>query len=455
MEHIISENPSTCEKLKIYAADSQKQIEEKIKLSKNAFEVWKGYPIKKRVAYVAKLRMHLKAHKNELAHLITTEIGKPIKQSFAEIEKCIWLCEHAIANARAWLSDEKVETDAKESYIKFEPLGLIAAIMPWNFPFWQVFRAAIPALVAGNTIILKHSSNCPTCACELNNIFSKAFPENVFTIVLGRASAGEALIKNPNVAGVSFTGSVETGRHVYTLAAQYLKKCVLELGGSDPFIVLKDADLEAAIKAGVSSRFKNAGQSCTAAKRFIVEESISKKFIEGFVDKVKELKVGDPLDPSTEMGPMVNSEQLSKIQRQVELSVKAGAKILVGGKRLPMQGYYFMPTVLVNVKPIMPVWTEETFGPVAPIVIVKNEIEAINIANNTKFGLGAAIWSRNISKAKFLAEKVQTGNVAINGVVHSDPRMPFGGVKESGLGRELSRYGILEFVNIKSIKIYK
>ncbi|MGC8940434.1 MAG: NAD-dependent succinate-semialdehyde dehydrogenase [Candidatus Nanoarchaeia archaeon] len=455
MEYLQAKNPSTCEIIGKYPTHSQKQIEDIIKKSVKAFQDWRERTVKERLKCVELLARLLKKEKITLAHLITKEIGKPLKQSLAEIEKCIWLCEHTKKYAENWLASEQVETDAQLSYIEFEPLGVIATITPWNFPFWQVFRSTIPTLVAGNTVILKHSSSCPACACELGTLFSKTFSSNVFSYVLGRAQLGEILIKDPRISGVSFTGSVEVGKKVYALASQNLKKIVLELGGSDPFIVLRDAKIEEAVAEGIRSRFKNAGQSCTAAKRFIVEESIAQEFVDFFVERVKQLKVGDPLEPSTDIGPLANLEQLKKIERQVKKSVEMGAKILLGGKALPANGYYYLPTVLINIKQNMPVWEEETFGPVAPIKIVKNEVEAIKVANDTKFGLGASIWSSNIKKARALAKKLEVGNVSINGVVSSDPRMPFGGVKHSGIGRELSRYGILEFTNIKSVKIYK
>ncbi|MEM4714171.1 MAG: NAD-dependent succinate-semialdehyde dehydrogenase [Candidatus Nanoarchaeia archaeon] len=450
----IIKSPISGEPICIYQPITQNKLKTVISKANKAFLIWANFTVKERCNFIKKLGLSVKKNKEDLAKIITEETGKPIKQSFAEIEKCILFCEYVFKNADKILSPEKIETDAN-ARIEFEPLGIIAEIMPWNFPFWQVFRATLPTLVSGNTVILRHSTFCLKCACAIETLFREVFPKNVFNSVIGGHDIVEAIIKDKNIKGVSFTGSVETGKKIYSLAAENLKKCVLELGGSDPFIVLKDADVLAAAEAGVRSRFANAGQSCTSAKRFIVERKIADQFVKHFTKLTAELKIGNPFDIDTDIGPLVNEEQIEKLDFQVKKSLEMGAKILLGGKRLPISGYYYTPTILTNIKPKMPVWKEETFGPVAPIMIVENEKEAIKMANNSKYGLGASLWTRNLKKANNLEKKIEAGFVAINGNVRSDPNLPFGGVKESGIGRELDKFGFFEFVNIKSIKIYK
>lgn len=425
-----------------------------IEKSRNAFLKWRSFGLLKRAALMKKVSKVLLKRKKELSLIITSEMGKPIKDSTSEIEKCAWLCEYYALNSKRFLRDEIVKTEAKKSYVTFEPLGIVFGIMPWNFPFWQVFRFAIAALCAGNVCLIKHSSNVPRTTIEIENVFTEAgFPKNVLKILLVNSETSISIIKKGNIDAISLTGSVETGRKVAEVAGKNLKKIVLELGGNDSFIVLEDADLKFTCESGVNARMINSGQSCIAAKRFIVVKKIAKNFEKLFVEYVKNLKVGDPFDEITNIGPLARKDIVLNLERQVKESVKKGAKILYGGYRPKLDGYYYMPTVLSNVKKGMPVYEEETFGPVASITVVKNEEEAIRESNNTKFGLGASIWSKDIKKAEKLAKHLDVGNVFINGIVKSDPRLPFGGIKYSGIGRELSHYGIKEFVNIKTIVI--
>jgi len=352
------------------------------------------------------------------------------------------------------LSKEIIKTDASESFVQFDPLGVVLAVMPWNFPYWQVFRFAAPALMAGNAGVLKHSSNVPMSALAIEEVFNKAgFPENIFRTLLINSSLVKAVIENPLVKAATLTGSEYAGRKVSEVSGRNLKKTVLELGGSDPFIILNDADLNAAVKTGVTARLINNGQSCIAAKRFIVVEDVYDEFESKFVEKMKKIIVGNPMDESTELGPLAREDLLLELNQQVQNSVKAGAKILTGGKRLERKGFYYPPTVISNVKKGMPAYSEELFGPVAIFIKAVDVNDAVRIANDTDFGLGASIWTNDIENAKKLATAIDSGAVFINGLVKSDPRLPFGGVKLSGYGRELSHYGIKEFVNIKSVWI--
>lgn len=449
---IQSVNPATEEIIGEYEAETKEEVTEKVKLAKKAFREWKKLDVKERVDYIKKLGRELEKNKEELARLITNEMGKPIKESISEIEKCKLLIDYYCENSEKFLEPELVETKAKKSYINFEPLGIVTTIMPWNYPFWLVFRSVVPSLLVGNVSILKLSSLVLGCSTAILNLFNSArFPDNVFQHVIGRGDIIEPLFYSTD--GISFTGSVKTGRKIAELAGKNLKKLVLELGGSDPFIVLEDADLNLACNGGVSSRFKNCGQACNAAKRFILVETIANEFIKNFVEITENLKVGGPLDENTQMGPLASKEQLTKIEGQVNDAIAKGAKVLTGGKKLAGKGYFFQPTVLTQVTREMKVLKEEVFGPVAPMVVVKNEREAIRKANDTEFGLGASIWSKDEEKAEKLAKEVDAGTVFINKVVSSNPKLPFGGVKQSGIGREMARYGLLEFTNIKPIVI--
>lgn len=451
---IKSINPATEEVMKEYSLMSKKEIDNKVDMAKEAFIKWKEIAVEKRVKLIKKVAQLLKKNKERYASLITREMGKPIKESRLEIEKCAWLCEYYVKNATKFLKNDIIKTDAKKSYVRFDPLGVILGIMPWNFPFWQVFRFAVPALCAGNCCILKHSSNVPQCALEIEKIFRDAgFMKVVFTTLLCNSRIIEKIINEDKVDGVSLTGSTEAGAKVAEIAGKNIKKVVLELGGSDPFIVLGDADLKFTCERAISARFRNAGQSCIAAKRFIIVKSIVKDFEKKFVESIKVLRVGNPIDEKTDIGPLAREDLVLTIETQVKDAVKKGGKILVGGYKPKIKGYFYMPTVISNIKNNMAIIKEETFGPVAPIIVVNNEEEAIKTANNSKFGLGASIWSRNIRKTEKLARKIETGNVFINSNVHSDPRLPFGGIKKSGFGRELSHYGIKEFVNTKTVFI--
>ena len=385
---------------------------------------------------------------------MTDEMGKPIQQSISEIEKCKWVCEYYAENAENFLEEEIIETDADKSFIQFDPLGVVLAIMPWNFPFWQVFRFAAPALMAGNVALLKHASNVQMCAREIESIFREAgFPEGCFTTLLIGSSKVEQVIANSSVKAVTLTGSEIAGSKVAQFSGRYIKKTVMELGGSDPFIVLEDADIDKAVETGVKARLINNGQSCIAAKRFIIAENIFDKFKEQFVDKMKAQKIGDPLDESVDVGPMARRDLMEQLHDQVERSVKNGAKLICGGKPLDRQGNYYLPTVLTDIKPGMPAYEEELFGPVAALFKVEDVYQALEVANSSKYGLGASLWTKDLQKARELTRLIESGSVFINGLVKSDPRLPFGGVKFSGYGRELSHYGIKEFVNIKTIWI--
>jgi succinate-semialdehyde dehydrogenase/glutarate-semialdehyde dehydrogenase len=376
-------------------------------------------------------------------------------QAEAEIDKCATVCVHYAENAEKILLPENVVIDGGSSYVRFDPLGLILAVMPWNFPFWQVFRFAAPALMAGNVCLLKHSSNVPGCAQAIGDIFRKAgFPEHVFTGLRIGSGLVESLIAHPLIAAVTLTGSEEAGRNIAELAGRNLKKVVLELGGSDPFIVLADAPMETCLPTAVNARMINNGQSCIAAKRFIVETNILDRFRSGFVAAIANLKVGDPLDKNNDLGPLARADLVDELERQVNESVRLGARVLTGGKPLrDRPGFYFQPTVLGDVRPGMPAYDEELFGPVAALISAKDAEDAVRIANDTPFGLGASIWTNDRSQGEKMAAQIEAGMVFINGLVRSDPRWPFGGIKRSGYGRELSHYGIKEFVNIKTVVI--
>jgi acyl-CoA reductase-like NAD-dependent aldehyde dehydrogenase len=395
----------------------------------------------------------MRKNKDEYSRTITEEMGKPIRQATAEVEKCAWLCDYYSETAESFLRDELIPTEFRKSFVSFEPLGVIAGIMPWNFPFWQAMRFAVPALTAGNVEILKHSSVCLGSALKLEDAFLEAgFPESVFQCVIGNSTVGEALIKS-DIDAVSVTGSINTGKRVAELASQNLKKFVLELGGSDPFIVLEDADLNQTAYMAAQSRLLNTGQSCIAAKRFIVVKDVADKFIKLFVENTEAEVVGDPMDSKTTVGPLVRESQRQALSIQVEDARNKGANILTGGNPIDGEGYFFEPTVLGDVKHEMKVVREEVFGPAAPVIVVEGEEEAIAEANNSEFGLGASIWTNNLERGTRLGRQIQSGIVSINEMVKSDPRLPFGGTKASGIGRELSEFGIREFVNIKSIVV--
>jgi len=381
-------------------------------------------------------------------------MGKPVVESEAEVEKCAWNCDYYADHAEQFLRDEPRPSNAAESYIQYTPLGVLLAVMPWNYPLWQVFRFAAPALMAGNAAVLKHASNVSQCALSIEQVFREAgFPERVFQTLLIPSSRVARLIEHPVIAAVTLTGSEGAGSQVASCAGRVIKKTVMELGGSDPFIVLEDADLDAAVQAGVRARYQNTGQSCIAAKRFIVVESVAREFQVRFVNAVGMLRVGDPMDRSTQIGPLARQEFLVDLERQVRKSTQQGAKVLVGGRRISGKGYYFEPTVLAEVQPGMPAGCEEVFGPVAAIIKARDPQEAIQLANRTPYGLGSNLWTSDLQRAKRMARDIEAGQVFINGMVASDPRLPFGGVKRSGYGRELSEFGLREFVNVQSVWI--
>lgn len=446
-------NPSDGKIIETFEEQSVEEIDNIIDNSDKSFLKWKNTTFEYRSELMKKAASLLKNKKLYLAEIMAKEMGKPVTEGEAEIEKCALVCNYYAENAKEFLRNEYIQTDASKSYVRFDPLGVILAVMPWNFPFWQVFRFAAPALMAGNVCVLKHASNVQICSREIENIFKESgFPDYTFKSIIAGSKKIEHVLKNKNIKGVALTGSNSAGESVGMIAGREIKRSVLELGGSDPFIVLKDADLDMCSKSACTGRLINAGQSCIAAKRFIVVNEISKEFEKKLVEEMKNRIVGDPLDRKTQVGPMARIELMNDLHKQVEKSVQMGAKVILGGKPLGKTSYY-LPTVLTNVKKGMPAYDEEVFGPVASIITVDNEEEAINVANDTVYGLGASIWTKNIEKAEKLAERIDSGSVFINGIVKSDPRMPFGGTKKSGYGRELSKYGILEFVNIKTVWI--
>lgn len=452
---IKSINPANGKELKSYREMSLEEINSIIEKADEAFNYWSRTDFSTRRACMQNAAAILKERKDKYAKLMTEEMGKMIKQSYAEVEKCIWVCDYFAENAETFLADAIIDTEAANSFVTFQPLGVVLAIMPWNFPFWQVFRFAAPNLMAGNAGILKHSSNTTGCALAIEEIFRDAgFPENLFrTIIVSSKSAGE-IIANKKIAAVTLTGSVSAGRSVAEKAGAHLKKTVLELGGSDPYLVLEDADLELAAETCVNSRLINAGQSCIAAKRFIVVESVYDEFEKLFVEKMKAKKMGDPFDEKNDLGPQASVNLRDELHKQVEESISKGARLLLGGKIPEGEGAYYPPTILSNVKKGMPAYDEEMFGPVAALIKVKDEEEAINTANDTVFGLGAAVFTKDIKRGeKIAATRLKAGCCFVNELVKSDPRLPFGGIKDSGYGRELSTYGIKEFMNIKTVYV--
>ena len=453
-EIVHSINPATEEIVGSFPLHTGEQIEEALQQAQKAFLTWhmSGFPT--RAGLMKKAAAYLRLNKSRFAGYMTAEMGKPSVESEAEVEKCAWNCDYYAENSERFLGDEPRNSNASESYIQYTPLGVLLAIMPWNFPFWQVFRFAAPALMAGNTAILKHASNVPQCALAIEEVFREAgFPRGVFQTLLLPGSRVSRLIEHPIISAVTLTGSESAGSQVASCAGHAIKKTVMELGGSDPFIVLQDADLEAAVKTGVRARYQNTGQSCIAAKRFIVVESRFQEFQDRFVDAVRALKTGDPADRSTQVGPLARPEFRQDLERQIQESVRKGAAVLSGGSRCAGKGYFFEPTVLSEVQPDMAAGCEEVFGPVAALLRAANAEEAIRLANKTPYGLGSNLWTSDLEKAKQLARRIEAGQVFINGMVASDPRLPFGGIKRSGYGRELSELGIREFVNIQTVWI--
>ncbi len=451
---IQSINPATGKTLRRYRPFPSSAIEAALDRAARAFTRWRALPIEARGTCLLKAAQILRDRKPALGKLITLEMGKPIFQSIAEVEKCAWACEYFAENTRALLADEPVATQAYKSYVRFAPLGVVCAIMPWNFPFWQVFRAAAPALMAGNVVVLKHAANVPQCALAIEAVFRRAGgPKGVFqTLLVGSAAMGR-ILGDARIAAVTLTGSEAAGINVARTAGEHLKKVVLELGGSDPFVVLKDADLNRCCRLAAQARTINSGQSCIAAKRFVIDAAVAERFTACFVDHMKALRVGDPLDSATEVGPLAREDLRAELHRQVQKSVRRGARLLTGGQMLPGPGFFYAPTVLADVAPGMPAYEEEIFGPVASVIVARGEDDAVRIANATGFGLGASVWSQDIERAEAVARRIEAGTVFVNDFVKSDPRLPFGGIKRSGYGRELGAYGIKEFTNIQTILV--
>jgi len=453
LNQISTINPATGKEISKYTPMDRDQVFQMVGKAKRAFPEWKK-DYEKRRSYIYNLVEYLKKNKMELAKVATSEMGKTIKESIGEVEKCAWALEYYADNGDSLLADEVLNTDARKSFLTFEPLGVIGSIMPWNFPYWQALRFAAPCLMAGNVIVMKPASVTIQSGIEIEKAFAESgIPDGIFQTVVGSVESANHLIDS-DVNAVTFTGSTTAGAKVGQRAAGNLKKCVLELGGSDPFIVLDDAIIEKASDGAVKGRFINCGQSCVASKRFFVGKNIAKDFIELFIKKTSQLKVGDPTSIETDIGPLSSKGGLETISGIVEDAKAKGAEILLGGSEIEGDGYFYKPTILTNIKSNMRIATEETFGPVAPITIVENESEAVRLANNTEFGLGASIWTKDLAKAEKMSRRIESGIVSVNNVVISDPRIPFGGIKHSGFGRELSRYGILEFVNIKSVRFY-
>jgi succinate-semialdehyde dehydrogenase/glutarate-semialdehyde dehydrogenase len=447
-------NPSNKEVLKEFKENSQTELDDQLRKSTDAFDHWKNATFEKKSKLLKNVGKILRKNKSQYARLMTLEMGKPIAQAESEVEKCAWVCDFYAENGRKFLEKEIIKTDADSSFIQYNPLGVILGIMPWNFPFWQVFRFAVPSLIAGNTVLLKHSSNVPQCARAIEDIFKTAgFENNEFQTLLIRSKKMSTIVEDDRIAAVSLTGSTVAGMKTAEKTGKNIKKTVLELGGSDPFIVLDDVDLNHTVDMAVKARMINNGQSCIAAKRFIVLESIFDKFVKVLTKKISNLTVGDPFDRDSDIGPLATQDIVDQLDRQVKKSVEMGGEVLIGGEKPDMSGFYYLPTIITNIKKGMPVYNEETFGPVAAIIKVKDDQEAVNIANNTCYGLGASIWTNDIKKAERLSKYIEAGNVFVNEVVKSDPRLPFGGIKKSGFGRELSSYGLKEFVNIQTIYI--
>jgi acyl-CoA reductase-like NAD-dependent aldehyde dehydrogenase len=447
-------NPATEEIINRYQIMTKEQINDRIEKARKTFQDWKG-DIDKRTDYLYAFAKELRKNKEQLAITATREMGKAIKEARSEVDKCAWVMEYYADNGKVFSTDEVVNTDARKSTITFQPIGVIGSIMPWNFPYWQGLRFAAPSLMAGNVIVLKPASATMQCGIEIEKTFDKAgVPEGVFQTAVGDSTIAEIIIDSSGVNAITFTGSVPVGAKVAQRATSLLKKTVLELGGSDPFIVCEDADIEKASTGAVRGRFINCGQSCIASKRFIVVKNVAEEFTEKFVQKTEKLKVGDPLSDDTDLGPVVNAKSLENMEEIVSRTIKSGAELLTGGERTNSKGYFFRPTIFDKVLPEMEIAQEEVFGPIAPIITADNEDDAMKIANCSKFGLGASIWTQDLEKAQRLSELVESGIVTVNSMVISDPRVPFGGIKNSGFGRELSRFGMLEFVNIKSVRFY-
>lgn len=454
MTTITSVNPATNTPIRVFDLQDDAAIDAALAAASRAQHAWRQVSVTERAALLVRMAAALRSGKVRYAEMIVREMGKPLVEAEAEIEKCAYNCDFYAAHAPAYLADEEVASNASESVIAFEPLGVVLAIMPWNYPFWQYFRFAAPALAAGNGAILKHANNVPECALAVQEVMEAAgAPAGLTATLLIDNSKVASIIADERIAAVTLTGSTEVGAIVAAQAGKALKKQVLELGGSDPFIVLADADLEAAAETAVKARYINVGQSCVNAKRFIVEEAVADRFAELFVEKAGALKIGDPMERDTKIGPMARANLRTTLHEQVRRSVSEGAVLKLGGQPIDGDGFYYPPTVLDHVKPGMTAFREETFGPVAAIIRAKDADEAVAMANDSEYGLGAALWTGDLVRGRRLASRIEAGAVFINGMTASDPRYPFGGIKRSGYGRELGVYGIREFVNIKTVWI--
>jgi succinate-semialdehyde dehydrogenase/glutarate-semialdehyde dehydrogenase len=445
-------NPATGQIMQSFSTWQADQISTALDQVEPAQAGWAALGYEQRAQFFRQLAQVFRQNSESYAHLITEEMGKLLKEARAEIEKCAIGCEHYADHAALYLRDEVIASDASRSVVIYQPLGIVLCIMPWNFPFWQLIRAAAPAMMAGNAVVLKHASNVPQCALALEAAFQQAgFPANTFRAFMISAAQAESMIADRRIAAVTLTGSCAAGRKVAAMAGQHLKKCVLELGGSDPFIVLDDADIESTAQQALVARLQNMGQSCIAAKRFILQETIASAFVEQLQTLISQLRSGDPKDIGTTIAPMARMDLRSELQAQVKRSQALGAQLVTGGFPIGEQGAYYAPAILDHVQPGMPAFDEELFGPVAAIVRVKNAEEAVQLANRTQFGLGGSVWTRDPARGEALARQIHAGCTFVNGIVKSDPRLPFGGIKESGYGRELSYHGAREFVNIKTV----
>jgi succinate-semialdehyde dehydrogenase / glutarate-semialdehyde dehydrogenase len=453
----VSIDPSTGKTVKTFDEHSDSDVERKLKHADETFRRYSRTSFRQRANWMLEASRILESHKTRLAETMTLEMGKPIKAAIAEAEKCAWVCRYYAENAEQFLKDEPIETDAKLSYVHYRPIGAVLAVMPWNFPFWQVFRFAAPALMAGNVGLLKHASNVPACALAIEDVFRDAgFPTGAFQALLIGSDRVAPLIEDPRVKAVTLTGSEPAGSKVASLAGKMIKKTVLELGGSDPFIVMPSANLEKAVAAAVTARTINNGQSCIAAKRFIVDEEIEAEFEKRFVAAMEALTVGNPMDDTIAIGPLATEQIVKDLDEQVKTTVDLGARVLTGGRRSEhASGFYYLPTVLADIPKDSPAYRDELFGPVASLFRAVDVDEAIEIANDTSFGLGASVWTNDSEEQTRFIEGIEAGCVFVNGMVASDPRLPFGGVKHSGYGRELGVFGIREFVNIQTIWINK
>jgi len=447
-------NPATGERAKMVEPLGDAQLNAALDETAHVISAWQATSFAESTALMRRLAATLRTDTERHARLITLEMGKLLGEARAEVQKCALGCEYFAEHAERLLADDAVATDARESYVAYQPLGTLLAIMPWNFPYWQVFRAAAPALMAGNTVLLKHASNVPQCALAIEELFHGAgFPKGVFRTLLISAAQAERLVGDRRIHAVTLTGSEAAGRKIAAAAGTHLKKTVLELGGSDPFVVLDDADLELATTAGVTARMQNCGQSCIAAKRFILVDSIAEEFIARFRQKLQALVPGDPLREGTTLAPMARADLREQLHKQVADTVRAGAKLALDGGPIAGPGFFYRPAIIDHVKPGMRAYQEELFGPVASVMRAKNEEDALRLANDNRYGLGATVWTRDIERGRRFAHRLEAGSTFVNAVVKSDPRLPFGGIKASGYGRELAMHGIREFVNAKTVWI--